>query len=91
MKKYEYIYINKPIPIDINVTKQLIHLRKQKGYTQSQLAEKCGVSKNTISSIENKNFLPSLTSVIALCLALDCKFSDLIETYSCCDSKNIYL
>ena len=91
MKKYKYVYINKPIPIDINVSEQLIRLRKQKGYTQTQLAEKCGVSKNTISSIENNNFLPSLTLVIALCLALDCKFNDLVETYSCCDSKNIYL
>ncbi len=51
--------------------------RQEKGWTQSQLAEKVTSSKNTISSIETGQFYPTAYLAALLCVALDCKFEDL--------------
>ena len=51
--------------------------RKQAGFTQLQLAEMIGSSKNTISSIETGQFCPTAYLAALLCIALDCKFEDL--------------
>lgn len=51
--------------------------RTSAGYTQSQLAQKVGTSKNTISSIETGQFGPTAYLAALLCVALDCKFEEL--------------
>ena len=51
--------------------------RSQKGFSQSQLAEMVGVSRNTISSIETGQFNPTAKLALILCIALDQKFEDL--------------
>lgn len=51
--------------------------RTSAGYTQSQLAQKVGTSKNTISSIETGQFCPTAYLAMLLCIALDCKFEEL--------------
>jgi len=38
---------------DITTGKQIRHLRTQSGMTQEELAEKSGVSRGTISALEN--------------------------------------
>ena len=51
--------------------------RKEKGLSQSGLAELVGVSRNTISSIETGQFTPSAKLALLLCIALDKKFEDI--------------
>ncbi len=51
--------------------------RSECGLTQSQLAELVGVSRNTISSIENGQFNPTAKLALILCIALDKKFEEL--------------
>lgn len=51
--------------------------RTDAGYTQVQLAELVGTSKNTISSIETGQFCPTAYLAMLLCIALDCKFEEL--------------
>ena len=51
--------------------------RQKAGLTQTQLAERVGSSKNTISSIETGQFCPTAYLAALLCIALDCKFEDL--------------
>ena len=51
--------------------------RMEKGFSQSQLAELIGVSRNTISSIETGQFSPTAKLALILCIALDQKFEDL--------------
>ncbi|MBQ3499829.1 MAG: helix-turn-helix transcriptional regulator [Oscillospiraceae bacterium] len=51
--------------------------RQEKGYSQEQLAEMIGVSRNTISSIETGHFSPTAKLALILCVALDRKFEDL--------------
>jgi len=51
--------------------------RREKGLSQSQLAELVGVSRNTISSIEVGQFNPTAKLALILCIALDKKFEEL--------------
>ena len=51
--------------------------RKEKGYSQQQLADEVGVSRNTISSIETGQFNPTAKLALILCIALEKKFEDL--------------
>lgn len=54
----------------------LKELRTEKGLSQAQLAEMVGVSRNTISSIETRQFNPTAKLALILCIALDKKFED---------------
>ena len=51
--------------------------RSEKGFSQQQLAEMVGVSRNTISSIETGQFNPTAKLALILYIALDKKFEDL--------------
>lgn len=51
--------------------------RKEKGLSQTALAEMVGVSRNTISSIETGQFNPTAKLALILCIALDKKFEEL--------------
>ena len=45
---------------------QVRELRTQRGLAQGQLAEAMGVSRQTINSIENERYTPSLPLALAL-------------------------
>ncbi len=51
--------------------------RSEKGFSQQQLAEMVGVSRNTISSIETGQFNPTAKLALILCIALDKNFEEL--------------
>ena len=51
--------------------------RAEKRISQGDLAELVGVSRQTISSIENNQFCPSAKLALLLCIALDKKFEEL--------------
>ena len=55
----------------------LKEIRKEKGISQSKLADIVGVSRNTISSIETGQFNPTAKLALIICIALDKKFEDL--------------
>ena len=55
----------------------LAKVRKEKGLSQADLAKIVGVSRNTISSIETLQFIPTAKLALLLCIALDIKFEDL--------------
>lgn len=55
----------------------LKEVRKEKGYSQQQLADEVGVSRNTISSIETGQFCPTAKLALILCIALEKKFEEL--------------
>ena len=55
----------------------LKEVRKEKGYSQQQLADEVGGSRNTISSIETGQFNPTAKLALILCIALEKKFEDL--------------
>lgn len=55
----------------------LAKVRKEKNLSQADLAKLVGVSRNTISSIETLQFIPTAKLALLLCIALDKKFEDL--------------
>lgn len=61
----------------LKLKNRLKEYRQLKGYTQTQLAEVVGSSKNTISSIETGQFCPTAYLAALLCVALDCRFEDM--------------
>lgn len=52
-------------------------VRKEKGLSQADLAKMVGVSRNTISSIEILQYVPTAKLALLLCVALDKKFEEL--------------
>ena len=48
--------------------------RAEKKISQGELADMVGVSRQTISSIENNQFCPSAKLALLLCIALDKRF-----------------
>lgn len=69
--------------LEFNINKKLIfknrlrEMRNEKGLSQSELAQIVGVSRQTISSIENGQFNPTAKLALILCIALDQKFEDI--------------
>lgn len=61
----------------LKLKNRLKKYRQSAKLTQTQLAEKVGTSKNTISSIETGQFCPTAYLAALLCIALDCKFEEL--------------
>ena len=55
----------------------LAAIRKEKKLSQAELAKIVGVSRNTISSIETRQFNPTAKLALILCIALDKKFEEI--------------
>ncbi|MEY8392423.1 XRE family transcriptional regulator [Lachnospiraceae bacterium] len=53
----------------IDVLEQIVYYRKQKGWTEYQLAEESGLTQSTISSWYRKNMIPSIPSLEKVCNA----------------------
>lgn len=51
--------------------------RKYCHFSQQKLASLCGVSRNTISSLENYTYTPSAYLSGILCMSLGCKWEEL--------------
>ena len=56
---------------------QIRRARLRLGWSQSDLAQMVGVSRNTISSIETGAFNPTAKLALILCIALGKKFEEL--------------
>ncbi len=58
----------------------ILYYRKEKGYTQQQLAEKTSYSKNHIQQIETAKATPSVIALLDIAEALEIPPSKLFET-----------
>lgn len=61
----------------LELKNNLKEIRKEKGLSQTNLANLVGVSRNTISSIETGQFNPTAKLALIICIALDKKFEDI--------------
>lgn len=52
--------------------KRLDQLRKQKGLTQEELAQKCGMTQSALQRIFSAKFAPSIDLVFIIADAMDC-------------------
>jgi len=62
------------------LTNRLAVLRAEKGYSQKEVAERVGVSRQTIVSIEKNRYNPSLKLAFELALLFDVDIND-VFTY----------
>ncbi len=53
------------------IKRQLINLRKEKGLSQKELAEKIGTKQSAISRLENENYNPSVELLSKIAKAFD--------------------
>ena len=63
----------------MSLVSHLQHHRKAAGLTQAQLAERVGVSRKTINTVENQVFVPSTTLALKLAKALKVSVHALFE------------
>jgi DNA-binding XRE family transcriptional regulator len=61
----------------------------QKGVTQASLAGIAGMSEAYISNMEHGFKVPSLTTIIRLAVALDCKVMDLVGAFDNADLRTL--
>lgn len=59
----------------INVLERITELRKERHWTEYQLAEKSGLTQSTISSWYRKDMLPSIPSLAKICDAFGISLS----------------
>lgn len=62
---------------DLVLCNRLRVARAERRLSQGELAQLVGVSRQTISSIENNQFCPSAKLAMLLCIALEKPFEDL--------------
>jgi putative transcriptional regulator len=68
----------KPTKQDLRLAQHLQKVRKAKGFTQEQLAEKIGVSATWIGYIETGIYRPNLKLLYKIARVLKVKVKDLI-------------
>ena len=56
---------------------RLRELREEQGLTQAQLADRIGVSRKTVNTVENGVFVPSTVVALKLARALSCPVEEL--------------
>lgn len=63
----------------MSLVTHLARHRKAAGLTQAQLAERVGVSRKTINTVENRVFVPSTILALKLAKCLDVSVHALFE------------
>jgi putative transcriptional regulator len=62
---------------DPRLASRLKEARTAAGLTQAELAEKAGVSRKTVNTVENGVFIPSTVLALSLARALEVRVEDL--------------
>jgi putative transcriptional regulator len=62
------------------LTNTLFEKRKAANLTQVELAERVGVTRQTIIAIEKGNYVPSVQLALLLATALQCQVEELFAT-----------
>jgi transcriptional regulator with XRE-family HTH domain len=66
----------------MQLSEQLKHLRKLRGFTLEELANRCGLTKGYLSRIENGHQTPAVSTIQVIADALDSDIADLLNTPS---------
>ena len=62
----------------MNVGDAIKNIRKKKGLTQKELAQRCGLSANAMCAIEKNESIPTRESIDNICKAMDIPTSYLL-------------
>ena len=61
------------------VTNRVKELRKERGWTQQELAESVGVSRQSVNSIERNRYVPSLPLALEFARVFECPTDEIFE------------
>ena len=61
-------------------------IRKERGMTQEDLADKSGITSNTVSRIERGLLIPALPTLIDICNALETSADSILAAYVTVDT-----
>ena len=80
----------------IDVLERITELRKERNWSEYQLAEKSGLTQSTISSWYRKDMLPTIPSLAKICAAFEISLSqffreNLVDYAVSLDKKQIML
>jgi len=64
-------------------------LRQKRGWTQVELAARCGFPQARISELERGARSPNLVTMLRLALALDCKVAELVSVFDKADVRTM--
>ena len=67
------------LDITHGVQNRIKELRGERGWTQQELAEKVGVSRQSINSIERNRYVPSLQLALAFARVFGCTTDDIFS------------
>ena len=67
--------------------RRLREMRLKRGVTQEWLANEAGMSEAYISNMEHGFKVPSLTTIIRIAVALNCKVMDLVGAFDKTDLR----
>jgi putative transcriptional regulator len=62
-----------------NVTNRVKELRTERGWTQQDLAEAVGVSRQSVNSIERNRYVPSLPLALEFARVFDCTTEEIFK------------
>lgn len=65
--------------LQFEFAKRLADRLERTGMTQTELSEATGISRQTISRYVNGSAMPSLSNLISIAIALNCKTSEFID------------
>ncbi len=60
-----YDWMESELDMELRIRNRVKELRVERGWTQQQLAEAVGVSRQSINSIERERYVPSLMLALA--------------------------
>ncbi|HJQ38042.1 MAG TPA: helix-turn-helix transcriptional regulator [Thermoanaerobaculia bacterium] len=69
--------------------KRLNELRTRRGWTQGELGQKAHLTVAYISNLENGFSVPSLTTILRLAVALECKATALVSVFDRNDLSHV--
>lgn len=78
-KKFADRFKTRPSPVVKALASNVHRFRKERGWSQEELAGKCKIEQQSVSLIESGRANPTLMMVESLAIALDVHFSDLFE------------
>jgi putative transcriptional regulator len=62
-----------------SVRNRVRELREERGWTQQELADKVGVSRQSINSIERDRYVPSLVLALTFARVFDCPIDKIFK------------
>ena len=64
----------------MDVLNRITELKERRGWTDYELAERCGLTQSTISAWYRKNYDPTISSLEKVCKAFDMTLSQFFAT-----------